>query len=108
MKNHTLSQQDFDSNNGDLSSGNDFIKSHALSQCDYSSNFKQMYGDVEKWDVSSGYGSMNSHTFYQLNGFKSFMNFNYMDDMEASSNLQNVDVSSGIGLINRHTLPQCN
>ena len=29
-----------------------------------------MEGDIEKGDVSSGYGSINSHTVYQPNGLK--------------------------------------
>ena len=67
-----------------------------------------MNGYVEKGDVSIGYGSMNIHTVYQYNGFKSLMNYNDRYDMEMNYNLHNVDVSSGIGLINSNTPPQFN
>ena len=70
MKNHTLSQHDYDSNNGDVSSGYIFISSHTISQCKDSSNFKEMYGDVEKGDVSIVYGYVNSHTDLQHNGLE--------------------------------------
>ena len=66
----TQSLQDFDSNNGDVSHGNIVINSRTLFQCDDSSTFKDMDGYVEICDVSSGYGFMNSHTVYQLNGLK--------------------------------------
>ena len=59
-----------DSNNGDVSSGNGFINRHTISQCNYSSNFKYMDGDIENGDVSGGHGYMNSHTIYKNNGFK--------------------------------------
>ena len=36
------------------------------------------------------------------------MNYNYWDDMDMNSNLQNGDVSSGIGLLKIHTLPPYN
>ena len=62
MKNQTLSKHGCDFNNGDVSSRNGFINSHTISQYDDSSKFKKMDGDVEKVDVSSGYGSMNIHT----------------------------------------------
>ena len=64
--------------------------------------------DVEKGDVSIWYGSMNSHTVYQMNGLKSLMNYNDMDDMDMNANLQNEDVNNVTGLINRYTLPQFN
>ena len=70
MKNQNIYQQDCDSNNDNASSGNSFINSHAIYQCNNSSNFKDMNGDVKKDDVSSGYGSMKIHTVYQLNGLK--------------------------------------
>ena len=70
MNNHTLYQQDFDSNNGDVSIVNGFINSHTLSQCYHSSTFNQMDGYVEKGDVGGGYFYMNSHTLYQPNGLK--------------------------------------
>ena len=52
MKNHTLSQHNQASNNGNTSSGNGFINIHTLSQCSYSSNFKYKDGDVENCDVA--------------------------------------------------------
>ena len=41
--NHTISQQDYDFNNGDMSSRYGFINSHTISQRDYSSTFTYMY-----------------------------------------------------------------
>ena len=79
--NINLSEQDCDSNNFDVSSGNGFIYSHTLSKFDDSIKFKEIDGDVEKGDLSSGYGSMNRHTFYQPNGLKPLMNYNGTDDM---------------------------
>ena len=67
-----------------------------------------MYGDVKKGDVSSGYGSMNSHNVYQHNGSKLLINCNDRDDMDMKDNLHNGDVISGIGLLKSHTLPQYN
>ena len=56
--NHTLYQQDRDSNNGDVSSGYSFKNSHNLSPCEDSSNFQEMGGNVKKGDddMSGGYG----------------------------------------------------
>ena len=65
MNNHTLSKQDFYSNNSDLSGGYGFINSHNLSQCDDSNTFKEMGAVSGKGDVSSGYGYINSNTIYQ-------------------------------------------
>ena len=48
MNNHTLSQQDCDSNNGDVSSGYGLLNSHTLSQCEDSIYFMEMYGVVKK------------------------------------------------------------
>ena len=62
MKNHTLSQQDFDFYNGNVSSAYEVLNSHTISQCEYSSTFKEIDGDAENVDVSSGYGSMNRNT----------------------------------------------
>ena len=107
MNNHNLSLQYCDYNNGDVISGNLF-NTNPLSQCNYSSTFKEMGGYVLKGDVSSVYGFMNIYISYQLNGLKSFIEYNHMHDMEMNDNIQNGDVSSGIGLTNRHTLPQCN
>ena len=42
--NHTFSQQDCDSNDGGLSTGNGFINRHTLSQCDDSRTFRDMDG----------------------------------------------------------------
>ena len=65
MKNLTLSQQDFDSSNGDISSRYGFINSQTLSKCKDSITFKDMDGDVGKGGVSSGCEFMNSHTDLQ-------------------------------------------
>ena len=67
-----------------------------------------MYGYVEKVDVSSGYGSMNSHTDLQHSGLESLMNDNDRIDKDMNDNLQNGYVNSVIGLLNSHTLPQDN
>ena len=67
-----------------------------------------MAGDAEKGDLSSGYGSMISHTLYQPNDLKSLINYNDRDDMEMNDNLHNGYVRSLIGLINSYTIPQCN
>ena len=87
MKKPKLFQQDWDSNNGDVSIGNGLINSHSHSQYKNSINFKEIDGDVENCDVSSGYGSMNSHTVYQHNCFKPLMNYNYRDDIYMNANL---------------------
>ena len=70
MNNHILYWQYCDTNNGDVSIVNGFINRHTLSQFDDSRTFKDTDGDVENGDVSSGYGSMNSHNFYKQNGLK--------------------------------------
>ena len=67
-----------------------------------------MYGNVERDEISSGYCYMNSHPVYKFNILKSLINYNYSDDMDVNSNLQNGDNNCEIGLINIHTLPQCN
>ena len=67
MDNHTLSEHDCYSNSEDMSSGNVVINIHNLSQCDDSITFKETNGDVENGDVSSGYGSIKTHTIYQHN-----------------------------------------
>ena len=91
-----------------VGSGYIILNIHALSQREDSVNFKDIVGGVEKSDVSSGYGSMNSHTDLQQNGLKSLNNYNDRNDTVMNETLQNEDVSSGIGLINNHTLPQDN
>ena len=70
INNRTLYQQDCYSNIGEVSSGYGFINSRNISQCEDSSNFKDMYGGFNKVDVSSGYVSTKIHTVYKHNGFK--------------------------------------
>ena len=53
-----------------MSIGNFVINIQTLSQCDDSITFKENDRDAEKYDVSSGYGSINIHTIYQHNGLK--------------------------------------
>ena len=65
MNSHTVSQHDWDFNNGDVSSGNGFINSHTLSQFDDSTTFQDMDEYVEEYNVSGGNGSINSHNIYQ-------------------------------------------
>ena len=89
-----------------MSSGYVFFNSHTLSQHEYSSTFKNIDGDVDKGDVSSGCGSMNTHTYLQLNDLESLMKDNYRIDSYTNDTLQNGDTSSGIGLLNSHTLHQ--
>ena len=48
-----------------VDSGYIVLNIHALSQREDSVNFKDIGGGVEKSDVGSGYGSMNSHTNLQ-------------------------------------------
>ena len=50
-----------------MSSRYGFFNSHTLSQCEYSSIFKKIRDDVEKFDgdVSSGCGFLYSHTLCQ-------------------------------------------
>ena len=62
-------------------------------------------GLLKKVDVSSGYGSMNSHTYLQQNSLESLMNDNTRNDTGMNATLQNGYLSSGIGLLNSHTLP---
>ena len=47
MTSHTLSQNYWDFNNGDMSSENGFINKQTLSQCNNSINFKEMDGYVD-------------------------------------------------------------
>ena len=58
-----------------------------------------MAGYVEECDVSSGYGYINSHNYFQQNVSKSLMKYNDRDDKEMNANLQNGDVISGIVLL---------
>ena len=85
-----------------------FLNSHTISQCEYSSTFKKIYLYVEKGDVSSGYGSMNNHTYLYHNGFELFMNDSNSIDTDINDTLQNGHMSSWIGLLNSHTLLQDN
>ena len=71
LNKHTLNQHDYDSNNGDGSDWNSFIKIHTISQYDDSSTLKYIDGKVTKGDKSTGFGFMNIHIFYQLDGLKS-------------------------------------
>ena len=54
INNHTLYHQEFDFNNGDVSSVNCCINSHTLSQCGVSITFKDICGNVKNDDLSSG------------------------------------------------------
>ena len=87
MNNHTLFQQDCDSNNSDVISGYSFMKSHTTSQYDDSITFKNMDGDVENSDGSSVYGSTHTQNVYQLNGLISLMNYNDRYDTDMHANL---------------------
>ena len=64
-----------------------FINNHTIFQCDYSCKFKDMDGDVENGDGSSGYGYITIHTVYQQKGLKLLMNYNDRDDIEMNNNL---------------------
>ena len=55
---------------GDVRSGYDFQNGHNLSQCDDSITFKNIDGDVDKGDVSIGYGSIKIHNYLQHNGLE--------------------------------------
>ena len=54
---------------GDVSSGNGSMKNHTLSQHDWD-YFKETDGGVENGDVSIGYSSTNIQTIYEHNGLK--------------------------------------
>ena len=55
-----------------------------------------MDGDVENFDFSSGYGSMNIHTDLKQNDLKSLRNYNDNNDTDMNYTLQDGDGSSGI------------
>ena len=55
-----------------MSSGYSLKKSHTNYQCEDSSTFKNIGGDVYKGGVISVYGYMNSHTDLQHNGYYIF------------------------------------
>ena len=99
---------DVEKGDGDVSGRYIFLNSHNLSQRENSSTLKNIYGCVDKGDVISGYGYMNSHTDLHKNDLASFMNDNDSIDTDMNETLHNGDVSSGIGLLNIHTLPQAN
>ena len=96
-KTHTIYQQDCDPNNGDVSSGYGPSNIHTLSQCEDSSKFKGMDGDVGKGDgdMSSGNAFLNSHTLSQSVDSGTFQ----VIDVR----VEKADVSSGYGSMNSHT-----
>ena len=61
MNSHTLYQYELDLKNYSASCENNVSNRHTLPQCNESSYFTSMDGDVENCDVSVGHGSMNSH-----------------------------------------------
>ena len=61
---HILSQHDLDFKHGDVSCENGFMNFHNISQCNDSSSFKDMDGDVEYGDISGVHGSMNIYNLY--------------------------------------------
>ena len=97
INSHHIYQQYWDFNNGDLSCGNCFIISHTLPQCNSSSSYNGINGDVEIFDVSVGNGAMNRHTIYQQNGQKPLINLNNRGDIEMNSDLKYCDMSREIG-----------
>ena len=68
--------------------------------------FKDVGGCVEMVDGSSGYGSMNSHTYLQQNVLELLMNDNHRNDTDMTYTLHNGDVVIVINLLNIHNLPQ--
>ena len=88
MKSHYFYQQDQGTNNGNTSSVNGLINIRTLYKCNYSSTFKDIYGDVENCDVSSGNGSINRNTVYQHNGLKLLINNNNMDHIKMNDDLK--------------------
>ena len=52
---------------GDVISLYVLLNVHTLSQCDNSSTFKNIGGDVDKGDISVGYGYMNNRAYLQQN-----------------------------------------
>ena len=69
---------------------------------------KNIYWDVDKGYVSSGYIYMNIHADLQQNGLESLMNDNNRIYTDTNETIYNGDVSCGIGLLNSHALPQDN
>ena len=64
--------------------------------------------EVDKDDISSGYGSTNIHTDLQKHYLESFMKDNDCIGTDMNETFHNGYMSSGIGLLNSHTLPQDN
>ena len=54
---------DIENSDVDVSSVYSFRHPHSLPKRGDSSTFNNIYGYVDKGDVSSGYGSMNIHTY---------------------------------------------
>ena len=108
MNSHTVYQQGWCFNNGDLSCGNDFTNVHTICRCNDLITFKEVAGDVKNCDVSGGHGFMNIHTLYQQNNFKPLINSKNTDDIEINADLNNGGLSCIIGRINSHTLFQFN
>ena len=88
LDSNTLSQQDWDTNNGDTSNIYGFINRRTIYQYNDSITFKEMDGDVENCDVSSGNGSINRNTVYQHNGLKLLINNNNMDHIKMNDDLK--------------------
>ena len=91
-----------------MSSGYGFLNSHTISQCKDSITFKEIYGGVENYEVSSVYGSIKRNTDLQHNGLKSLMHYNARNDTYMNYTLQNGDVSSRLFLLKSYSLPQYN
>ena len=91
-----------------MSSGYVFLNIHALSQCEDTSTCKEVYGDIEKGNISSGYDSLNIHTNLKHNFLESLINDNDSNDTDINETFYNLDVSIGIGLLNIHTISQDN
>ena len=70
-----------------MSSGYTYLNVHTLSQCEDSSSFKNIGGDVDKGDVSIVYGSMNSHTYLQKKYLESIMKDNYRINTDMNETL---------------------
>ena len=91
-----------------MSSGYGFLNNHILYQCEYSGTFKNIGGNIDNSDVSTGYGSINIPTDLQQNNLESLMKYNDRIDTYMNETLQNEYLISGIGLLNSHTILQSN
>ena len=60
---------------------------HTLSQCDNSSTFKNIGGDVDKGDISVGYGYMNNRAYLQQNYLGLLINDNDRIDTDMNETL---------------------